>query len=92
MNGCLQPRAGSHANSRMKNFRRLCLVLLGAATMGILRAQIPAGPQPTASISPLQSSPEPTATITPLPSASPNGTQPQTNNTVTPTPSSSSIR
>ncbi len=34
---------------------------------------VPAGPRPTATVTPLQSSPEPTATVTPLPSASPAG-------------------
>ncbi|MEO5754197.1 MAG: hypothetical protein ABIR38_05780 [Chthoniobacterales bacterium] len=48
---------------------------------------VPAGPRPTATISPLEASPEPTATVTPLPSASPAGTQPQTSNTIAPSPS-----
>ncbi len=47
---------------------------------------IPAGPQPTATISQVTTTPQPTATVTPLPSASPIGTQPQTTNTVTPSP------
>lgn len=50
---------------------------------------IPAGPRPTATVTPLQSTPVPTATVTPLPSASPSGTQPQTTNTVAPSPSPS---
>jgi hypothetical protein len=49
-------------------------------------ASIPAGPRPTATVTPLQTSPQPTATVTPLPSASPAGTQPQTTNTITPPP------
>ena len=52
-------------------------------------ATIPAGPQPTATVTPLQSSPVPTATVTPLASASPEGTQPQTTNTVAPSPTAS---
>jgi hypothetical protein len=36
---------------------------------------IPAGPQPTATVTPLQTTPQPTATITPLPSATPSGIQ-----------------
>ncbi|HEY1582826.1 MAG TPA: hypothetical protein VGF73_07000 [Chthoniobacterales bacterium] len=48
---------------------------------------VPAGPRPTATVTPLQASPQPTTTITPLPSASPSGTQPQTTNTMTPSPS-----
>lgn len=51
---------------------------------------VPAGPRPTATITPLEASPEPTATVTPLPSASPAGTQPQTTNTVAPSPSPTS--
>ncbi len=47
---------------------------------------IPAGPRPTATVTPLEASPEPTATVTPLPSASPAGTQPHTANTVAPSP------
>jgi hypothetical protein len=47
---------------------------------------VPAGPRPTATITPVQTSPQPTAAVTPLPSASPDGTQPITTNTVTPTP------
>ncbi len=47
---------------------------------------VPAGPRPTATVTPLEATPQPTETITPLPSASPSGTQPQTTNTVTPTP------
>jgi hypothetical protein len=47
---------------------------------------VPAGPRPTATVTPLQTTPVPTVTITPLPSASPLGTQPQTTNTATPTP------
>jgi hypothetical protein len=75
------------------------ILLLVAAALGASKAQsptesvsplpsasVPAGPQPTASIAPLQASPQPTARVTPLPSASPGGSQPQTNNTVTPTP------
>ena len=50
---------------------------------------IPAGPRPTATVTPLQTTPEPTATVTPLPSASPSGTQPPTTNTITPTPTPS---
>ncbi len=52
---------------------------------------IPAGPRPTATIAPLQTSPLPTATVTPLPSASPAGTQPQTTNTVAPSPTATPI-
>lgn len=47
---------------------------------------IPAGPRPTATVTPLAASPEPTTAVTPLPSASLSGTQPQTTNTVTPSP------
>lgn len=47
---------------------------------------IPAGPRPTASVTPLQTTPQPTTTVTPLPSASPSGTQPRTTNTVAPSP------
>lgn len=47
---------------------------------------VPAGPRPTATVTPLQSTPQPTATVTPLASASPDGTQPQTSNTVAPSP------
>ncbi len=50
---------------------------------------IPAGPRPTATVTPLQETPQPTSTVTPLPSASPAGTQPQTTNTVAPSPSPS---
>ena len=46
--------------------------LAGTATP-IPSRTVPAGPRPT-------------ATLTPLPSASPAGTQPQTTNTVTPSP------
>ncbi len=74
------------------------MILLGALTM-TLSAQtstesptppsvsIPAGPRPTATVTPLQSSPVPTATVTPLPSAAPAGPQPETTNTVAPSPS-----
>jgi hypothetical protein len=48
---------------------------------------IPAGPRPTATVTPLQETPQPTTTVTPLPSASPAGTQPQTTNTVAFSPS-----
>ena len=47
---------------------------------------IPAGPRPTATVTPLQTTPAPTATVTPLPVASPDGTQPRTTNTVAPSP------
>ncbi|MEO8045149.1 MAG: hypothetical protein ABI674_09605 [Spartobacteria bacterium] len=52
----------------------------------IATPSIPAGPRPTATVTPLQETPQPTSTVTPLPSASPAGTQSQTTNTVAPSP------
>jgi hypothetical protein len=62
---------------------------LTASGQSDLSPSVPAGPQPTATVTPLQTTPVPTATVTPLPSASPAGTQPQTTNTVTPAPTAS---
>lgn len=55
------------------------------ATPSVLSSsKVPAGPLPTATVTPLQTTPVPTATVKPLPSASPDGTQPQTTSTATP--------